>query len=1220
MPLNPATEKAQSNPDMRFNLNWRWRQLRAWFGQERGALFLIWCLRVGGLGLLIVWAWLKAPNIPDPNLKTGWLIIGIMACFQVFTAVWGAFQPEQWHKPLAKFLQNLIEVILISLAILQLGAASNVFWVLYLIPIVSAMRFLNNLWGSVISGLSISAAAAVGSFHADSLLEIAIAPTITIFGLLLLYVLRRISVHPDAFASQQTELVQILDRYQAGICVVDQHRRLVFVNHALEQQFGPWTPKMTCYEYLVCLHANCIACQQPQPYPQRYTMQIPGGRKIKFDVESQRVADGEQLLLFLNPPRTIRLDLYEQLLNAIVEEDQQGYTSALHQLLNSVRKDFGAESAAIFWFKDGRLTRDIISGPPLPFEENYELGQGITGLALPGLEGSPFGRTVVANNLDASPVIIDNLAEYLAAHPKYFEAYKQALPSRQVKHLLVVPLNGRRRIIGVLRLVNRLNEHGQLHSEGFQHLHEIDLTMICERLAHAIEYRELYLARQRQLEETERFYRIYDASTRGQTVFATIVAEALKAFPAASKCEIRRLDRASQTLQLIVARHRRGFDYGAPPSPLAGINARALREGKIQFVTDTAHDPDFIHRQPPIGALMVAPLIGYLGIIGILTLDYDEPRTFTSEERRRFEALATHAQLAAAVIWRNEQAERLRKHIQQMSDLSKGITGVYQHILKAYHNLIGYDSASIQLLYGHYLQIVECNGFTDRHTVCSLSFDIHDERFPNSRVLREQQPLVETDVTQTYPHFVQESERYQTANIRSILYTPLIYRSQCIGMIALDSHTPSFYREGDVVLSMLLANAAASAIDNARLVETLQQQQKQLRVLLESGTVLMSIHDEHKLIASYARLGANLFACEHCTIFLRRSPDYEFELAVSSQHDGYFDNEAYWRLAATIAAHNQIIALTGDTLLTWYAEHGIAGDELEHLPTARGRSLLAGPIRDQYQMVVGVLIFENYEPDYGEGFPTPAHNLLELFGKQVLNGVNIVNIRRTTRESLGLDVHDLLNFVQGTIIFSLNTMIRQLERAEPVASITPQLLQTNQAAKFLYQQLRYIQDDLRGRTDLEQSFDRMVKDYINLLRGSVLKDIPISFDPLTNINLPRKTAYALFRICQEALANIAKHAEIHLKPDGAVWIKYTQTDTGFTLTIEDNGRGMAESMESLRQRGAYGLTTIQQWAERIGGRATVQPRPTGGVIVQVTGPIKEEQAWTPSSESLLPMI
>lgn len=1217
MPLNPATEKAQSNPDMGFNLNWRWRQIRAWFGQERGALFLIWCLRVGGLGLLIMWAWLKAPNIPEPNLKTGWLIIGVMACFQIFTAIWGAFQPEQWHKPPAKFLQNLIEVILISSAILQFGTASNVFWVLYLIPIVSAMRFLNNLWGSVIVGLSISAATVVGSVHADNLLEIAIAPTITIFGLLLLYVLRRTSVHPDAFADQQTELVQILDRYQSGICVVDQHRRLVFVNHALEQQFGPWTRKMTCYEYLVCLHANCAACQQPQPHPERYTMQAPGGRKITFSVESQRVADGEHLLLFLNPPRAIRLDL---LLNAIVQEDQQRYTSALHQLLDSVRQDFEAESAAIFWFKDGRLTRDITSGPSLPFEEHYELGQGITGLALPGLDGSPFGRNVVVNNLDTSPVIIDNLAEHPVAHPKYFEEYKQALPSSQVKHLLAAPLNGRRGIIGVLRLVNRLNKHGQLDSEGFQRLHEIDLNMICERLAHTIEYRELYLARQRQLEETERFYRIYDASTRDQAVFTTIVEEALRAFPAASKCEIRRFDRASQTLQLIAARHRRGFDYGAPPSPLAGINARALREGQIQFVTDTAHDPDFIHRQPPIGALMVAPLIGYLGIIGILALDYDEPRMFTPEECRRFEALATHARLAAAVIWRNEQAERLRKHIQQISDLSEGITGVYQHILKAYHNLIGYDSASIQLLYGHYLQIVECDGFADRNAVCSLSFDIHDERFPNSRVLREQHPLVETDVTQTYPHFVQESERYQTANIRSILYTPLIYRGQFIGMIALDSHTPSFYREGDVVLSMLLANAAASAIDNARLVDTLQQQQEQLRVLLKSGTALMRIHDERKLIASYAQLGANLFACEHCAIFLHRAPDYEFELTVSSQRDGYFDNESYRRLAATIAAHNQIIALTGDTLLAWYAEHGIAGDELEHLPTARGRSLLAGPIRDQRQMVVGVLIFENYEPDYGEGFPLSAHDLLELFGKQVLNGMNIVNIRRTTRESLGLDVHDLLNFVQSTIIFSLNTMIKQIEQSEPVTAITPQLLQTNQAAKFLYQQLRYIQDDLRGRTDLEQPFGQMVHDYINLLRGSVLKDVTISCDPLTNVNLPRRTAYALFRICQEALANIAKHAEIHLKPDGAVWIKYTQTDTSFTLTIEDNGRGMAKSVEILRQRGAYGLTTIQQWAERIGGRATIQPRPTGGVIVQVTGQIKEEQAWTPPSESLLPMI
>ncbi|WP_322496892.1 hypothetical protein [Chloroflexus sp.] len=97
-------------------------------------------------------------------------------------------------------------------------------------------------------------------------------------------------------------------------------------------------------------------------------MQAPGGRKITFRVESQRVADGEHLLLFLNPPRLNRLDLYERLLNSIVEEDQQGYISTLHELLDSVCEDFDAESAAIFWFKDGRLIRDITSGPPLPFD------------------------------------------------------------------------------------------------------------------------------------------------------------------------------------------------------------------------------------------------------------------------------------------------------------------------------------------------------------------------------------------------------------------------------------------------------------------------------------------------------------------------------------------------------------------------------------------------------------------------------------------------------------------------------------------------------------------------------------------------------------------------------------------------------------------------------------------------------------------------------------
>ncbi|MEF3275081.1 MAG: GAF domain-containing protein [Chloroflexus sp.] len=895
---------------------------------------------------------------------------------------------------------------------------------------------------------------------------------------------------------------------------------------------------------------------------------------------------------------------YEELIDTIAESKEEYFKPALKRLLDAVREDFKAEVATIFWWRDGRLQRDqdVDSGPSLPFTEEYASGQSMTALVRLRASRSSFKRALIVNDLDKSLVEVTGRIRHPSILFPYYTSYQQALPSRQVRHLLVALLKGQRRLIGVLRLINRLDDHGYIDEKGFRRPQAVDLTFICERLAHALDYRELALEQQQQFEKEQRFYRIYDASMRSEEVFQTIVKEALRDFPAASKCEILRLDRSSQNLISIAVCHRQDCDDHKPYVPLVGINARAIREERIQFVPDTANDPDYCHHQPPCGALMVAPLTSIPGIIGLLTVAYDQPRQFTEGERQRFEALATHVRLAAAVIWRHQQTERLQQHIQQISDPGIGLKDIYRHVLRACRDLIGYNSASIQLYIGNALQVVEQDGFLmDDSEACWLQFDINDESYPSSHAWYTQQPLIVNDVPQLYPGFAQETIRYQGKPVQSLLYIPLLYRNRGIGIIALDSYTRSFYRAEDTVISTLIANAAASAIDNALLMEQLRKQQNQLRELLKRSTTLIEMQDEQRLLQSYAQLGKQLFACEHCAIFLRRSAHEDFALAISSQFEQGFTDRRYWQIAHEIAAGNQIVRLYGTTLIDFYAKFQLSGDELEHLPTARGRAFLAAPIHDQRQAVVGVLILENRE-SHNDEFTAADEDLLELFCEQVWNGFAIINLRRTIREHLGLDVHDLLNFTQSTIIFPLHRAIKQVEQNEPVDSIIQHLQSATHAAKFLYNQLLSIQDDLRGRTDPEQPFYRKIEDYVKLIQASThLKNVDFHIDVPLEITLPPQTAYVLFRICQEALANIVKHADFNSMDNGAVWIHLHSTAGKFVLTIKDNGRGFTENVNLLDQRSTYGLKAIHQWAERIRGHATIQPRPTGGVIVEVTG-------------------
>ena len=1175
------------------------RKLRAWIGQERGALAWVWLLRFGSLICLTVWVVFRSRGNIEPYFN-GFLIVGFMYVFQIATAIGGSWRPQLWQNQRIKLYQNLIEIVLLSLAIVHFGSADGVLWTFYLIPMLSAIRFLHNPYRTISIILTISISTFTGWLvYKHSEWGLFIPLTINLLGLSILFVARRTSVNPGAFADQRSEVARILDHYRSGICIIDHERRVQFVNAGLQRYFGRLTPGIKCYQYLGCIGENCTACMIPEHAVRntfRHTMLAPSGRKHEFEVTVHPLAEDNHILLFLDPPRTIRLELYEHLLDTIVDNDEVHFNNALKQLLQSIREQFCAETAAIFWFKEGKLERALDSGPELPFAESYEPGQGVTGLTLITTSYLRFGRPVRVNNLDEKPEVLQtNVARY-----------RQALPSGKVRHLLAVPINGRRHVIGVIRLVNRLldpNSH-HLDPHGFHSVHEIDLRMIAERLARAIEYRQLTREKEQQLAETQRFYRIYAASTAERNVFETITEEAMAAFPEASKCEIRRLNRSNRTLEYVCARHRRGFDYGSEPIALGGIAGRALREERIQVVPDTSQDADFVAGKVTIGAMMVAPLIGQLGVVGTLSLDYPAPHAFSDEEQRRFTALAMHAALAAEMFWRRMQNEQLRDHIQRINeDISRGVESVYKNVLAALRELIGYDSASIQLRYGNYLKIVAHDGFVDPDALEFISFDIHDQRLPNFYVMRDGMLLIVADVRQDYPHFETEAERYQSKEIRSILYIPMFYRQKIIGMIALDSHVVNFYRFGDGIIGTLLASAAASAIDNARLVEAQERQQESLRRLLKSSTDIIGINDEQELIDSYAQLGIQLFFCEHCAIFITHAQGAQgvekFDFISSSLRQEFSDN--YVELAKRIFAKSEIVRLSGEELSQYYENYGLSDDDFYHLLSGRSRSLLAAFMSDQQHHTRGIVLLENHWDE--NGFPATAEELLTLFCYQLVHSLSVINLRRSIREQLGIDVHDLANLLQGTVIFRINKLIRQSEYGNIVDQLKEKLQSINRATKYIYQELHRVQDDLRGRIDLEQPFAEALEEYIELVRERIGDQVQIHKNLPDHVNMPPEVLAILFRICRESLANIAKHAGFTNSPDERIDISLNIEQAKFVLCIADNGKGLPTDKNLDHLENGYGIHSIKEWARRIGASATIKNRVGGGVVVEVQGSI-----------------
>lgn len=125
--------------------------------------------------------------------------------------------------------------------------------------------------------------------------------------------------------------------------------------------------------------------------------------------------------------------------------------------------------------------------------------------------------------------------------------------------------------------------------------------------------------------------------------------------------------------------------------------------------------------------------------------------------------------------------------------------------------------------------------------------------------------------------------------------------------------------------------------------------------------------------------------------------------------------------------------------------------------------------------------------------------------------------------------------------------------------------------------LEWLVADLTGRAAIDARFH---------LSGSVRR-------------LPAETEVALFRVVQQALRNVERHAGAR-----RVEVRVTFGDAEVRIDVEDDGRGfdVAEPLERLALEGKLGLLGMRERAQLVGGSLAVRSRPGGGTTVTVTIP------------------
>ena len=112
--------------------------------------------------------------------------------------------------------------------------------------------------------------------------------------------------------------------------------------------------------------------------------------------------------------------------------------------------------------------------------------------------------------------------------------------------------------------------------------------------------------------------------------------------------------------------------------------------------------------------------------------------------------------------------------------------------------------------------------------------------------------------------------------------------------------------------------------------------------------------------------------------------------------------------------------------------------------------------------------------------------------------------------------------------------------------------------------------------------------------------IPVRVQALSNSEVPEEIETIAYRVLQEALSNVGKHAQAT-----AVDVRIEAVAGTLRVSVEDNGRGFdPESAREFLRRGKVGLASMRERAELVGGTFTVRSSRGGGTVVMASLPFE----------------
>lgn len=196
------------------------------------------------------------------------------------------------------------------------------------------------------------------------------------------------------------------------------------------------------------------------------------------------------------------------------------------------------------------------------------------------------------------------------------------------------------------------------------------------------------------------------------------------------------------------------------------------------------------------------------------------------------------------------------------------------------------------------------------------------------------------------------------------------------------------------------------------------------------------------------------------------------------------------------------------------------------------------------------------------------------------------------RNRIAREIHDGLGHTLAAQTIQINNAILYWQ-SNPAQAVTF-LKQAKQLGSEAFLEVRKSVSMLRSNPlqgqELEIALKKILTNFEQTTGIAVISNFQLS------IGLPPEVNTTLFRIVQESLTNISKHAEAT-----TVTLKLRQTNL-IQLSIEDNGKGFHPTQNTT----GFGLQGMRERAIALGGQFTLESRPGNGCRIFVALPLSAQ--------------